>query len=166
MRKPMMALIAGILVVGTSGPALAHHSGVRGVSAEFQGICLTQQANPSRAILDGEVFIEESRRDVRRIRVTWKLHARPRDRSGEWTVVGSHSQTRRSRDGRPILFVQGEEGEPLPPPVDGTRTDHRLVMNAVWVRPHKATKISHTTTVTSFIDETCRIVGSAAARGA
>ena len=166
MRKPVMAMIAGALVVGTSGPALAHHAGIRGVSAEFQGICLTQHADPSRAILDGEVFIEESRRDVRRIRVTWKLHARPRDGGGEWTVVYSHSQTRRSRDGRPILVVQGEEGEPPPPPVDGTRTDHKLVMNAVWVRPHKTTNINHTTTVASFIDETCRIVGSAAAGGA
>jgi hypothetical protein len=165
MRKPVMATIAAILVAGTSGPALAHHAGIRGVSAEFQGICLLE-ANPSRAILDGEVFIEESRRDVRRIRVTWKLHARPRDGSGEWTVVDSNSQTRKSRDGRPILFVQGEEGEPLPPPVDGTRTDHKLVMNAVWVRPHKPTNINHTTTVASFIDETCRIVGSAAAEGA
>ena len=87
MRKPVMAMIAGILVVGTSGPALAHHAGIRGVSAEFQGICLTQHADPSLAILDGEVFIEESRRDVRRFRVTWKLHARPRDGSGDWTVV-------------------------------------------------------------------------------
>jgi hypothetical protein len=50
--------------------------------------------------------------------------------------------------------------------VDGTRTDHKLVMNAVWVRPHKATNINHTTTVASFIDETCMIVGSAAAEGA
>ena len=165
MRKPVMAMIAGILVVGTSGPALAHHAGIRGVSAEFQGICLTQR-DPSLAILDGEVFIEESRRDVRRFRVTWKLQARPRDGSGDWTVIGSNSQTRRSRDGRPILFVQGEEGEPPPPPVDGTRTDHKLVMNAVWVRPHKASNINHTTAVASFIDTTCRMVGSAAAAGA
>lgn len=165
MRKPVMAMIAGILVVGTSGPTLAHHAGIRGVSAEFQGICLTQR-DPSLAILDGEVFLEESRRDVRRFRVTWKLQARPRDGSRDWTVVGSNSQTRRSRDGRPILFVQGEEGEPPPPPVDGTRTDHKLVMNAVWIRPHKASNINHTTTVASFIDETCWIVGSAAAGGA
>jgi len=166
MRKPVMAMIAGILVVGSSGPALAHHAGITGVSAEFQGICLRQHGDPSLATLDGEVFIEESRRDVRRIRVTWKLQARPSDGSGEWTVVDSNSQTRRSRDGRPILFVQGEEGEPSPPPVDGTRTDYKLVMNSVWVRPHKATNINHTTTVASFIDETCRIVGSAAAEAA
>ena len=165
MRRSVMAMIAGILVVGTSGPALAHHAGIRGVSAEFQGICLTQR-DPSLAILDGEVFLEESRRDVRRFRVTWKLQARPRDGSGDWTVIDSNSQTRRSRDGRPILFVQGEEGEPPPPPVDGTRTDHKLVVNAVWVRPHKASNINHTTTVASFIDETCRIVGSAGAGGA
>lgn len=166
MRKPMMALVAGVLVVGTSGPALAHHAGVRDVSAEFQGICLTGLADPDLAILDGEVFIEESRRDVRKIRVTWKLHARPRDGSGEWTLLSSSSQTRRSRDGRPILFVQGEEGEPPPPPVDGGRTDHKLVMNAAWVRPHKATNINHTALVASFIDETCMIVGSAAPRAA
>ena len=162
MRKSVMAMIAGVLALGTSGPALAHHAGTRGVSAEFQGICLTFPADPDLAILDGEVFILESRRDVRRIRVTWKLHARPRDGSGDWTVLSSNSQTRRSRDGRPILFVQGEEGEPPPPPVDGTRIDHKLVMNAVWVRPHQPTNIHHTTTVASFIEEACMIVGSRA----
>lgn len=161
MRKSMMGMLAGVLLVGMSGPALAHHAGIRGVRAEFQGICLTGLADPDLAILDGEVFMEESRGDVRKFRVTWKLQARPRDGSGEWTVVSSDSQTRRSRDGRPILFVQGEEGEPPPPPVDGSRTDHKLVMNAVWVRPHQATNISHTTTVSSFIDKSCAIVGSA-----
>jgi hypothetical protein len=50
--------------------------------------------------------------------------------------------------------------------VDGSRTDHKLVMNAVWVRPHRATNINHTTTVASFINETCRIGGSADARSA
>lgn len=160
MRRSLMATVIGVLLVGSSGPALAHHVGIRGVSADFQGICLTGLADPDLAILDGEVFMEESRRDVRKFRVTWKLHARPRDGSGDWTVVSSASQTRRSRDGRPILFVQGEEGEPPPPPVDGSRRDHKLVMNAVWVRPHRATNISHTTTVSKFIDETCSIVGS------
>jgi hypothetical protein len=62
MRKPVMAMIAGVLVVATSAPALAHHAGIGGVSAEFQGICLIERVNPSLAILDGEVFIEESRR--------------------------------------------------------------------------------------------------------
>lgn len=161
MRTSVMAILVGVLVVGMSGPALAHHAGIRGVSAEFQGICLTRLAHPDRAILDGEVFMEESRRDVRKFRVTWKLQARPRDGSGEWVLVSSDSQTRRSRDGRPILFVQGEEGEPPPPPVDGSKTDHKLVMNAVWVRPQQETNISHTTTVASFIDETCAIVAPA-----
>jgi hypothetical protein len=159
MRTSMTAMLAGLLVLGTSGLALAHHAGISGVSAEFQGICLPRLADPDLAILDGEVFMQESRRDVRKFRVTWKLQARPRDGGGDWTVIASDSQTRRSRDGRPILFVQGKEGEPPPPPVDGSRMDHRLVMNVAWVRPHQATNIHHTTTVASFVDETCRIVG-------
>lgn len=160
MRTAVTALLVMLLIAGLSEFALAHHAGIRGVSAEFQGICLTGLDDPDLAILDGEVFMEESRRDVRAFRVTWKLYARPRDGSGDWTLVSSASQTRRSRDGRPILFVQGEEGEPPPPPVNGSRRDHKLVMNAAWVRPHRATNIHHTTTVASFIDETCATVGS------
>jgi hypothetical protein len=155
MKQLGLALAVVGLFVVSSVPASARLPD--GLEVRFSSECVKALGNPNVYMLYGSTFVGETRDDVNRARVIWKLTKRPTEATGSWDIIRRKTTVANTYD-----YVQSFdwrfEGGPPQPPADGTKFDWRLKIHVAWYDYHAAPDVivaSADRVVTTLKDRIC-----------
>jgi hypothetical protein len=156
MRRVLLVAVLGAGMLLAVSPAASARL-PDGLEVRFSSECVKALGNPNVYMLYGSAFVGETRDDVNRARVIWKLMKRPIGATGSWDIIRRKTTVASTYD-----YVQPFdwrfEGGPPQPPVDGTKFDWRLKIHVAWYDYHAAPDVivaSADRVVTTLKDHVC-----------